>query len=228
MSLCEEINSKKMKFINFSTRLRSNISVNLLCFLIIFIPLSGFQPEPKGGKQKIELDQLILMFIPDDDQRFLSDWKTGAYEGTPVTWITRGIELDERDFYREGEVVVTIDGQYSECLYQNVEPCRWSIRLQGPNTNGYSVFHIGSVIQPDFSPEETMEGLLKKLGGQAKLEKSCMITSGGFKLYHISLPGKKDFRMLFNWSCGFSACSLDFSCYFNEEDIPEEETICYD
>jgi len=157
-------------------------------------------------KPSIELYELILMFAPNETLEYnLYDWKTEA-NNPAINWLTNGVEIGDQDFYREGEVVVSINNKIIQCLGKNTYPCKWRILLSGPR-GGYLSFNISSVLSRELEPV-SIEELFKPFRFEARItgEKDYQ------KTYRIKFPHKKPLEMVVQWSCGSAGCSLSLKC----------------
>ena len=165
-------------------------------------PVVSSKPTPP-----IELYDLINLFTPQENLNYnLYDWKTEANNAS-INWLTNGIESDSDGFYREGNVVVSINKNVIECLDRNSYSCEWEITLLGPH-GGYTSFEISSV-QSQALEKLDINELFKGRKFDAKILKTNEFNN---KTYQVKFPHKKPIEMAIQWSCGSGGCSLTVKC----------------
>jgi len=157
--------------------------------------------------QPIEFFDLITLFAPQENLNYnLFNWKTEA-NNPAINWLTNGIESDTDGFYREGNVVISINKNVIECLDRNTYPCEWGIILLGPH-GGYTSFEISSV-QSQALEKLDINELFKGCKFEAKIIRTNEFNN---KTYWVKFPQKKPIEMSVNWSCGSGGCSLSLKC----------------
>lgn len=154
----------------------------------------------------IELYDLINLFTPEySEDGILSEWNTEA-NNKDIIWLTEGIEMYGLDFYRNGEVVVTINKQELICLSHRSYPCKWDIILTGPRP-GYTSFSISGVNHRDL---DTMT--LDEMFKGRKFSKQLIKIDDFTETYKVIFPKKNPLSMEITWSCGSAGCSLSIEC----------------
>lgn len=170
--------------------------------LLIILP---FQLIAKSSNS-IELYDLINLFAPSKSFDYgLYDWRTEA-SNPNINWLTEGIKMGNSDFYRNGEVVVSVNKKTSNCLRKNLEPCKWRLSLTGPR-GGYTSFEISSVNSQEMdimSLNELFKGRIFKYNLVAQDDEG--------KTYEVMFPNKKPIKIKIAWSCGSGGCSLTIKC----------------
>lgn len=160
----------------------------------------------------IELYNLINLFTPDNNLNYeLYDWKTEATNKS-INWLTSGVEMGEHDYYREGEIIVSINGKVIECLNKTTYPCSWNFILYGVR-NGYTSFCLSSVTHQSLS-KMNIEELFKGHKFEAKTIKTDEFDN---KTYRVTFPQKKPVDITIKWSCGSAGCSMSLICETLEE-----------
>jgi hypothetical protein len=167
----------------------------------------AISPIPTKLTPPIDIYNLINLFSPDASIDYeLLDWKTEA-NNPAINWLTNGIDSDENGFFRNAEVVVSINKQVIECLDRNTYPCKWELTLLGSH-GGYTSFEIST------AQSQALEGLdVNDLFKGHKFEANILKTDE-FKneTYLIKFPNKKPIEITFLWSCGSGGCSLNLKC----------------
>lgn len=165
-------------------------------------PVVSNNPTPP-----LELYDMINLFTPQENLNYnLYNWKTEA-NNPSINWLSNGIESDSEGFYREGNVVVSINKNVIECLDRNTYPCEWGITLLGPH-GGYTSFEISSVQSQALEKMDISE-LFKGRKFEAKILKTNEFNN---KTYQVKFPNKKPIEMAIQWSCGSGGCSLILKC----------------
>jgi len=176
-----------------------------ILILLIILPLQLIAKTSNS----IELYDLINLFAPNKSFNYgLYDWSTEA-NNKNINWATDGIKMSNSDFYRNGEVVISINKKTLNCLGKNPEPCKWYLSLTGPR-GGYTSFEISSVNSQEMdvmSINELFKGRIFKY--------NLLAQDDDGKIYRVTFPNKKPIKMNIVWSCGSGGCSLIIRCDTN-------------
>ncbi|MDO6802983.1 hypothetical protein Q4595_11040 [Wenyingzhuangia sp. 1_MG-2023] len=170
---------------------------------------------------KIELVDLIKKFTPNiSSENNIYDWFTGSETNSEIIWITNGLDHNERDdFFREGEVVVSIKGKTIKCLGKNLYPCKWNFKLKGVK-NGYTKFSLSSVYSQQLEGGYKIEDFFHTTDYISEIvAMDKLYSSFGFIIYKLKFKNKKNIWIKYSWSCGSGGCSIYLDCYTNSNDI---------
>jgi hypothetical protein len=192
--------------------------MNLLKFFFLSLILTI---EPIQSQTKVELFDLIKMFVPTSQNKNV-DWMTGAEDNTPINWETNGIDDVEspknlepngkKDFdsdlgayYREGNVIVTIDKKPLYYLTKKKESLPWEIKLYGPRMGISAIVIRNNLISPDniFNPSLVKE-YFKKQGCEIILVKCDKQNEliGGTRLYKLTMKNRIIAYLFLDFSLG--------------------------
>jgi hypothetical protein len=187
--------------------------------VFIFIATTFYHSTIAQEIKMIELFDLINIFLPDESMDYNAyDWFTGKDKSIPILWKTDGIEWKDNTAYKTGEAVVLLNGSYFSCTNTKMEPCKWTISLKGSRA-GYTSFSIKSVYHSDIGTY-VLGGLFYKAKYSAKLIKNCdKDPTTGYYLYKLSIPGKKESWLKYEWSCFDDGCCIIINCYTDQNEI---------
>lgn len=179
--------------------------------------------EARVARASLEMVELIGMFMqPKDGPAALDGWTFGAQPGSPIDWLTSGIQEStaaERKagypYRRTGEAVLTIDGKPThKVLGKNLAPGRWTITLSGPR-GGFTRATISAPNSQELGPS-VLEGLKGKLPLRPYRCTTPSISSGN-KVYQVEGKGKKPFWINEEWSCGSAGCGISLDIVFTKK-----------
>lgn len=194
------------------------ITGGIAAAVFFFFALFSGQAMPHEEKMRhVDLFDLISFFLlgEGDAEDTFPDWFSGAEEDSPVEWITEGLSTDKESqlFMREGEAVVTLDGNPIYVLKKKKEPARWSVKIIGPRT-GIDSVEISSVVNSQDIQLE-FDDALKKRNIQYKLVRCDLagMASFGERVYAVKFPKMRPCWIAHAWSCGSSGCSADLKIF---------------
>lgn len=168
----------------------------------------------------IELLDLFALFAFDEtDPSNIQSWRVAAEPGSPIRWVTEGIQRTGAGSMRQGGAIVTIRGKPLTVLRRYIEPHEWRITLFGARA-GVLQIEISSIINSDELAlhDRALERLLGSRGVSVTPVK-CLknLASSGIKVYEIKIPKKKVAWLSHAWSCGSAGCSADLVLFLDRK-----------